>query len=371
MRIAYLSYARIPSRAANSVQSAKMCGAFASGGHEVTLYAREGEGSGDAIFQRYGVPRGAFRVSTFPERGVRGTRTLAFLWDLHRDLRRHPEPDLYFARDILLLASVARQGKPLIFESHRPAPTRGGRGDWMFRRLVSRPNFVRLVAVTEKMAQGYQEQYPGLARNRIQVSPGGADELPQTDGSGEWNGRTGALQVGYVGHLYEGRGVEIIVAAAAELPDCDFHLVGGMPADIERWQRQAASPNLHFHGYVPHSELGWYYRRFDVLVAPYGSKVYTHAGVETSDVMSPLKIFEYRAAARPIVCSDLPVVREVLEDGVNALLVPPEDPGAFAAALRRLRDEPETASAIAAKARRQFELDHTWEQRARSLLEGL
>jgi glycosyltransferase involved in cell wall biosynthesis len=54
-----------------------------------------------------------------------------------------------------------------------------------------------------------------------------------------------------------------------------------------------------------------------------------------------MKVFEYMASGRPIVISDLPVLREVLRPDVDALMVPPEDPDALIAALIRLRDDPQ------------------------------
>jgi glycosyltransferase involved in cell wall biosynthesis len=81
---------------------------------------------------------------------------------------------------------------------------------------------------------------------------------------------------------------------------------------------------------------------------------------------SPLKAFEAMAAGRPIVASDLPSSREVLRDGENALLVPPGDTAALAAALRRLAEEPALAARLArcafAEAPR-----YSWDARARSL----
>ena len=67
------------------------------------------------------------------------------------------------------------------------------------------------------------------------------------------------------------------------------------------------------------------------------------------DITSPLKLFEYMAAGRPIVASDLPSIREVLRDGVNALLVPPGDPVAMAAAIARLLGDRALAARLAAR----------------------
>jgi glycosyltransferase involved in cell wall biosynthesis len=87
--------------------------------------------------------------------------------------------------------------------------------------------------------------------------------------------------------------------------------------------------------------------------------------------MSPLKLFEYMSWGKPILCSDLPVLREVIEDGRNGLLLPPDDPTAWAAALCRLMDNPDEGERLGNKARADFLARHTWRQRANRVLDGL
>ena len=85
---------------------------------------------------------------------------------------------------------------------------------------------------------------------------------------------------------------------------------------------------------------------------------------------SPLKLFDYMAAGVPIVASDLPTVREVLTDGDNALLVPPEDPRALAAAVRRLLVNPGLADRLRRTAYDQVRA-YTWDARAARIIESL
>ena len=81
---------------------------------------------------------------------------------------------------------------------------------------------------------------------------------------------------------------------------------------------------------------------------------------------SPLKLFEYLAAGRPIVASRLPALAEVLEDGINALLVAPGDPAALADAIRRLIADPALALRLAARAFADAE-QYSWARRAERL----
>jgi hypothetical protein len=85
--------------------------------------------------------------------------------------------------------------------------------------------------------------------------------------------------------------------------------------------------------------------------------------------MSPLKLFEYMAAGKPILCSDLPVLREIVEDGRNGLLLPLADADAWVAALCRLRDAPEERRRLGAAARADLVARYTWRERARRIQE--
>jgi glycosyltransferase involved in cell wall biosynthesis len=76
------------------------------------------------------------------------------------------------------------------------------------------------------------------------------------------------------------------------------------------------------------------------------------------------------AAGAPIVASDLPTVREVLGDGDDALLVPPEDPAALAAAIRRLLVNPGLADRLRRAAFEQVRA-YTWDARAARIIEAL
>jgi glycosyltransferase involved in cell wall biosynthesis len=109
----------------------------------------------------------------------------------------------------------------------------------------------------------------------------------------------------------------------------------------------------------------------DVLLMPYQKSV--SIGVARQDTarwMSPMKMFEYMASGVPLVSSDLPVLREVLEEGRNALLVAPSDPQAWVAAVDRLAVDAGFAAHLGATAHANYREHHTWAARARRLLEA-
>lgn len=148
-------------------------------------------------------------------------------------------------------------------------------------------------------------------------------------------------------------------------------IVGGRTdAEITEWQnraRAAGNDKVHFVGYQSPAQVPMYLAAADILVMPYEEAIMTPSGENTAAWASPLKMFEYMAAARPIVATDLPIVRGVLRAEHNALLVPQGDANALRAALQRLFASPELGQRLAANARADVE-KHSWEARARHIL---
>ncbi len=374
LSIAYFSGSKIPSRAANSVHVMSMCAALARTGHEVVLAAIEGDEAvaGDD-FETYGVaPRFRIVKHAMSSRGV--LARLGYARAAPTLLRRVIEPNLVYGRHLLSLSVASRWGVPVVFETHQ-APSRLER--LVERRLFRRRNFARLVVISEALADEYRRCHPGLAAQRILVAPDAADLPDSTDDDEAVSiRREGRLQVGYVGHLYPGKGVEMVAALARNMPDVDFHVVGGTEADLARWRARVNGnggngSNLVFHGHVPAGRTEAYRRAVDVLLAPY--KAVVHAAgcrAEIGRWMSPLKIFEYMGSGRAMIVSDLPVLREIVTDGVTALLARPDDVDAWVGAVERLRD-PTLRQELAGRARARLVARHTGARRAADVLAGL
>jgi glycosyltransferase involved in cell wall biosynthesis len=130
---------------------------------------------------------------------------------------------------------------------------------------------------------------------------------------------------------------------------------------------------ITLHGHVPHAEVGEHIASFDLVLAPFGARVGVHGGGDVSIErwISPLKSFEYMSHAKPIMATDLPVIREILTHEETALLVPPEDIAAWEKTLARLSQDPELGRRLAANAFAEFEAHYSWTARARSVIEGL
>jgi glycosyltransferase involved in cell wall biosynthesis len=371
MKLAYLSAAKIPSREANSIHVMKMCQAFGHLGHEVTLLApdvADGLEAGVADpYAFYGVER-CFELRKLPWRPVKG-RGWIYGWEAGR-FASGLGVNAVFGRSLHGCAVAARSGVPTIFDAHMLSflQRRGER--WLFRRMIGAPAFRHVSVNCASLGRCIVEQVPEL-EGRIVVAHNGADVLAEGLEAAELGGGE-RPQIGYVGHLYAGKGFEIIPPLAARVPWADFHVVGGEQKTVEALRSDPALPNnVRLHGFVPPPEAERLCLAFDVLLAPYQPDVRVAGGGETAAWMSPLKVFGYMAASKPVLCSDLPVLREVIEDGRNGILVRPDDPDAWAAALRRLLEDRALRDRLAATAHADFLARHTWRQRATRVLEGL
>ena len=366
MRIFYLSASSLPSRAANAVHVMKVAAALSQLAHEVTLFARRGNEAGTSPQQYYGI-EDSFRIAYCPWPDIRGLGGFVYARGVAKTVAAGTLPDLFYGRHINSVAACIPFGRPVRLEVHAPPD------NWLqhllMLRIFAAPNFERLIAISEALRAEFLRLFPRLDPARTAVVHDGANEVDLPSRVGEQDARP--FRVGYVGHLYPGKGMELIVAIAREMPDVLFHIYGGTDHDIAHWRRQCMGlQNVTLHGHLPHGQLAMAMHTFDVALAPYQRKV---AGSGSrGDIgrwMSPLKLFEYMAYGKAIVASDLPVIREIIRPGQNGVLCAPEDVAGWCGTLRDLFGDPAQIIRLGQGARTELAASYTWKERARRILE--
>lgn len=348
-----------------------MCQAFAHAGHQVTLVtkrctARQEPGVVDD-FAFYGVDP-LFEIVKIPRPDNRGggLRYVRGEWGLLRHGRTMP--NLVYSRDLWGGWLAARQGHPVLFEAH--GLPQGRVGQYLMRQMVVAPTFRRLVTISQALADDFAREGLSPIHGDVVVAHDGA-EVAGEFRAGDDNGH-GRIQIGYVGHLYPGKGMEVVAPLAHQMPDQQFHVIGGTEKDICTWQESGLSANLTLHGFVSPPQLATCYQNLDILLLPPQQRVYGATGSQDiSRWMSPMKLFEYMATGKAIISSDLPVLREVLVHEHNALLVAPDDVEGWVTAVRRLINDPELRHRLGQTAQQDLQAHYTWEARARKVLDGI
>ncbi len=365
MKLLYFSGSTLPSTYANAVHVMKMCAALAGLGHEVTLYAKAGKGGGD-VFAHYGVAPG-FKIIRSPDLNVPG---LSGLIRSAFTLVRKEKADLIYGRDLWTMAAVAGGKTPIAFELHEIPG--GKRQQALLRRILNASNLRQLVVITHGLKEDLIAFAPAFAAEKILVAADGAD-LPKAQiVAGLLEKVEGTdYQVGYGGSLYRGKGVELIVQIAILSPQTGFHIFGGPEHEKQKWLAQKIPANVRFYGHMAHGALAPRLAACDALIAPYMPTIHIGTGADISRWISPLKLFEYMALKKPILCSDLPVLREVMRDGENCLLVDPLQPQDWVVAIGRLKANAALATALGAAAYADLEVQYHWGRRAAKILDSI
>lgn len=373
MNILYISKSIIPSRSANSIHVMKMCQAFVDNGHKVTLLApdlkNQYEKNVTNIYEYYGVKK-IFNIKKLFHPNLIGGAffyTIAIFFYLLFNKRF----DLVYGRFLHGVYVSTLLNNNAIYETHLPISDKKNHRLTVFKKLIKSKYLKKMVVISQALKNIYLEK-KYLNDFKIQVAHDGADEVKNFDNKIKLLGGKNNLTAGYVGHLYKGRGIETIIECAKQLNDVTFHLVGGLKEDIEYWKNYSKNLNLdnvYFYGFVSPKETIKYRNSFDILLAPYGKKVSIFGSSlgDTSKFMSPLKIFEYMSHNKPIVVSDLSVLREILNEK-NSILVKSDDVQAWISSINNLKD-PETRKLIAHQALLDFK-NYSWKNRALLVLKN-
>jgi glycosyltransferase involved in cell wall biosynthesis len=373
MRIAYIATSPIPSRRANALQVMKVCSSLVGLGHTVELWVPgKDPGTSAAELQaafgvRHPVPvhwiaaRPRFRHYDFSLRAYRAARA----WGA----------ELYYVRPLQAASLASLLGSPTLLDLHdRP---HGRLGPWLLNGFLQGRGARRLVMTTHRLRGWLLEHY----RQRFDppfalVEPNGVDieryeRLPEPEAARAQLGWKEAITASYTGQLYQGRGLSLLADLATRNPDMAFVWAGGDPESVDRWRRKLDDmrlDNTRLLGFVPNQDLPRVHAASDILLMPYEERVYLRQG-DLSTFYSPMKLFEYMAAGRAILSSDLPALREILHEG-NAILLPPEDVEAWDRGLKRVAADPALRRRLGQQSKMEAR-SHSWQERSRRVLEGI
>ncbi len=260
--------------------------------------------------------------------------------------------DLVYSRDrfSLLLAFIPARllRKPIVYEVNGlTSEQRKMHGKYFLNRIYVKvletldklafANAISVVCVTDAIRDFYCSRHKRYASKFFTVNNGVSTKyfhpLPMDSDIIELRERLGFDDkddiITYVGNLSPWQGVEYLVKSAPAVLEKNtsvrFMIIGKGPAyaQCQRLSEElGVSDRFKFVGQVPYSSLGRYVNLSDVCVAPY-----------TRDIPNcPIKIYEYLACGKPVVCSDIPGI-DNLRDKNLLVLVEPGNPEALASAL--------------------------------------
>lgn len=347
----------------------KEIGSVRAWGHQVAV-----------LCATYARPRGTARYNGAVKQRVYVGRKASGKWRFVRFLVGAPlralglRADVYHAQDLYTLPVAYAAGKlrsrPVVYDSRElflDTASLSGRPfeRWLWR-VVERslvPHVDQVVTVCDAIAEALRTRYrirrPLVVRNCPAAGfRGGADLL-----RGALGISSGTRILLYLGGLQEGRGLFNILESLRYLPGHLLIAMGAGPLS-ERLAQHAR--NLHvedqvrFMPPVPVGQILGYAASADL-----GLCLIENAGFSYAHAL-PNKLFEYIAAGLPLVASDLPEMRRVVEEEGIGVLTDPENPRAIARAVRTLLDDAELYSTCRAHCASAYER-YNWERESQPL----
>lgn len=365
MKVLYISSALIPSRQANSIHIMKMASALSKNGNEVLLLCRKNrESKINNVFSFYGVENN-FKISYLPFPKIKFGNYIFALFCLLKTIMFKPNYVIgRFFLGVFLSSFICSK---VFLELHQPPVGGFNFQKKILSELVKFNSFKKLIVISKPLFNIFKDEF-NIPKNKLLVASDASD-IPKFYSKNKFD-KSKKLQIGYIGHLYSGRGIELIINLALKLPSMDFHIVGGNDNDIMRVRKMSNSiKNLKIHGFIYPSETESFRQKMNVLLAPYQNKVgLSNSDLTTEKWMSPLKIFEYMGSGRAILSSDIAVLHEILKNNKNCIMLDPNNLNDWINALKKLKSNPEFMFLISKNARKDFLKNYTWTKRAQNII---
>ena len=170
--------------------------------------------------------------------------------------------------------------------------------------------------------------------------------------------------VGTISSIVPYEGLETVVEAAAKLipqrPKLRLLIVGdgtALPNVIETARKLGISDRLITPGRVDRDQSQLYHQALDIFVVP-------RISTQVTRMVTPMKSVEASASAKPVMASDLPALSELVQHDKTGLLIPAEDPEAWAEGIAKLLNDPELARKMGQAGRRWVLEERTWQANA-------
>ncbi|MFZ5374093.1 MAG: glycosyltransferase family 4 protein [Campylobacterota bacterium] len=334
----------------------KECASLATHeGYEVYLIVADGKGDekhGGVNILDAGAPSGG-RLSRF-------TRTVHAVFDKARAL----DADLYHLHDPELMPiglKLKKLGKKVIFDAHEDLP----------KQILSKAYLGKTSKFLLSKASAAYERHacsrfdavvtatPYIREKFLPINPRSVDinnfpVLGELSNDTAWENRLN--EVCYIGGISTIRGVFEIIAAMNRTVNVRLNLGGKFEtAELRNKAEQTAGwEKVNMLGFLGRAEVA------DVLSRSKAGLVTLHPTRNYVDAL-PVKMFEYMAAGIPVIASDFPLWRSIVDNAQCGLLVDPLDPEAIAGAITYLITHPDEARTMGENGKKAVVNIYNWE----------
>jgi glycosyltransferase involved in cell wall biosynthesis len=374
MKIALITNSRIPSLTANSIQAMKVAQALMQLGHDLRMFApaETKPMQTEALLAHYGLQL-APPLNLIPS--IRLFKRLDFVIRAQIAAEKFGAELIYTWIPQSAVFALMRQD-PVVLEMHADV---AGNGAWWLKQFWQRPGRTprRMTVTVSALAKALERSTSLRFDESLLVAPNGVElekyaGLPSPVEARQRLNLKEGLTVGFTGHIYPGRGADLLFELAKQMPRVNFLWVGGTPDLVDFWRGKltdAKMTNVTMTGFVKHEVIPLYQAASDLLLMPYSRSISASSGQDIAEVINPMKMFEYMASGRAIVSADLPSIREVLNEG-NAVLCEPGEIGDWRLEIESLLADEPRRLALGAQAQNDVG-ELTWVKREERIIKRL
>jgi glycosyltransferase involved in cell wall biosynthesis len=357
--IFFITTSEIPSSKANSIQSIAMANNFSKNGYKIFFLSRKNK----SLLNDLNLNIKTYRFYSLSGKFI--DFIFSFFLVFFSKLKK---ADLVFSRNLYVIFFSVIFNIDSVIELHRPYSDKNKISFYMLKFLFKKKKLIKIIYISNALKKIYCDI--GLSQNQNK-------EIVLHDGANysvflKNNFISKKTSIGYAGSFQEGRGLDIINKLSFYFPNIQFNIAGGLAEEESKYKKFFKNNrNINYVGYINNREIQSFLMSNTYLIAPYKNKVFVDKINDTSQYMSPLKIFEYMNSERPIITSNLPVLKEVLRDGINSILCDPDKIYTWINGIKRLQSNKILCSYISINAKRDLKYKYNYNLRAKSILANL
>ena len=319
MKISIISNSASPSKNASSLQTAKLCEAIVHIGHDVSLILPN-TGYKKNFFNFYNIKSKfkLLRIKFFKKFPIGINYYLFALLSIY--FSNYKNQDLFITRNFFVSFLLCILKKKHIIEIHDDLNIEGRIVRFLvyFTKFLNNDYIVKLITTTNTLKKVYFKKY-GVKKEKIQVLHNASSLNVKFK---NYRSLKKKLNIGYFGSIFESRGLKIITKLSEMDKNNNYYVYGGEKKDLINLKKKFKNPNIFFSHFIPYSNIKNELKKIDVCILPYTKRITVSGNVgDISNYTSPLKIFDYMKTGKLIICSNLKVIREVLQNNKNSLLI--------------------------------------------------
>ena len=319
MRICYISNSAAPSSNASSLQISKLCETLSKFGNKVILILPNTGNLKKNYFNFYNI-KNQFKVYRLKYFNKFPIGLNYYLYSFFSIIKSdYKNQDLFITRNFFTSFLLSILKKKHILEIHDDILIEGRIVNFLVKslKILNYKSVIKIITTTKSLKKKYLEY--GIKRNKIFVLHNASALKSQIK---KYTSKIKKFNIGYFGSLYNSRGIEMIIKLSKIDKKNNYFIYGGTKEQISNIKKGLNNKNIYFSSYIPYSKVYKKLLNIDICILPYTSKITVSGDVgNISNYTSPLKLFDYMKLGKLIICSDLKVIKEVLSNNKNCILV--------------------------------------------------